>query len=102
MPPALMLLTVALFHLPASVPAERSWLLLHIGLAPTGFAVVFFVGMKRAGATVASIPALTEALTATLLAWLVFDERLGALGLIGAALLVGAMVLLTRSTRAPR
>lgn len=100
---ALMLLPVALFHLPASVPAQGLWLMLYIGLVPTGFAyVIFFAGMKHAGATVASIAALTEPLTATLLAWLMFDERLGALGLIGAALLVGAMALLTRSTRAPR
>lgn len=98
---ALMLLPFAAFNLPASVPADGLWLLLYIGLVPTGFAyVVFFAGMKRAGATVASIAALTEPLTATLLAWLLFDERLGALGLIGAALLVGAMVLLTRGSRA--
>jgi len=97
---ALMLLPVALFHIPASVASDGMWLLLYIGLVPTGFAyVIFFAGMRRTGATVASIAALSEPLTATLLAWLVFDERLGALGLIGAGLLVGAMVLLTRRPR---
>ncbi|WP_127598637.1 DMT family transporter [Nitratireductor alexandrii] len=97
---ALMLLPVALLTIPASVSTDGMWLLLYIGLVPTGFAyIVFFAGMKRAGATVASIAALTEPLTATLLAWLMFDERLGALGLLGAALLVAAMVLLTRASR---
>ena len=95
---ALLLMPVALLHIPASISTDGLWLLLYIAVVPTGFAyVVFFAGMKRAGATVASIAALTEPLTATLLAWLFFDERLGGLGLIGAALLVTAMLLLARN-----
>jgi drug/metabolite transporter (DMT)-like permease len=37
-----------------------------------------------------------EPLTAAVLAWLLFDERLGPLALVGAALLLGAVLLLAR------
>ncbi|WP_034492176.1 DMT family transporter [Afifella pfennigii] len=100
---ALMLLPFAVARMPAAIPLEGIWLLLYIGLVPTGFAyILFFAGMKRAGATVASIAALTEPLVATLLAWSLFEERLGALGLVGAALLVGAMAVLAKGSRRRR
>jgi drug/metabolite transporter, DME family len=72
-------------------------LLLYLGLVPTALAyVLFLTGMRSITATVASIATLIEPLTSTVLAWLLFDEQLGPLGVIGAALLLGAIGLLYR------
>jgi drug/metabolite transporter, DME family len=74
-----------------------SWLLLfHLGLIPTALAfVLFLAGMRHTTATVASVVTMIEPLTATLLAWLLFGERLGQGGFLGAALLIGAIMLIT-------
>jgi DME family drug/metabolite transporter len=72
-------------------------LLMHLGLIPTALAYVFFLaGMRHTRATNATIITLIEPLTATLLAWVFFGEQLGALGLLGGALLIGAILLLYR------
>ncbi len=72
-------------------------LLLYLGLVPTALAyVLFFYGMRHATATVASVITLLEPLTSTILAWVLFGERLGAMGLLGALLLLGALGLLYR------
>ena len=75
-----------------------SWgLLLYLGVVPTALAYLLFtIGMRTTVATVASLVTLIEPLTAAGLAWLLFDERLGPLALVGAALLLGAVFLLTR------
>ena len=75
-----------------------SWgLLLYLGVVPTALAYFLFtIGMRTTVATVASLVTLIEPLTAAGLAWLLFDERLGPLALVGAALLLGAVFLLTR------
>lgn len=75
-----------------------SWsLLLYLGVVPTALAYLLFtIGMRTTLATVASLVTLIEPLTAAGLAWLIFDERLGPLALVGAALLLGAVYLLTR------
>ncbi len=98
---AVMLLPFALHDIPdGSLAVEALVLLLYIGLVPTAFAyVLYFRGMKRTGATVASVAALMEPLTATLLAWALFDERLGPVGLLGGALLLIAILLLGRASR---
>ena len=77
-----------------------SWgLLLYLGVVPTALAYLLFtIGMRTTAATVASLVTLIEPLTAAGLAWLLFDERLGPLALVGAALLLGAVFLLTRHT----
>lgn len=63
-------------------------LLVYLGLIPTALAyVLFFGGMRHTTATTASIATLLEPLTSTALAWLLFGERLGSLGLLGAVLL---------------
>jgi DME family drug/metabolite transporter len=95
---ALLLLPFALVGgLALSYPALGWGLLLYLGLGPTALAfVLFIVGMRHVTATVASIVTLLEPLTATLLAWLLFGERLGPGGLAGAALLLGAIALLVR------
>lgn len=76
-------------------------LLLHLGLVPTALGyILFFAGIRSTTATVASIATLVEPLTSAFLAWLLFDERLGPSGLLGAVLLLGAMVILYGSGRA--
>jgi DME family drug/metabolite transporter len=93
---ALLLLPFALWAGLAVVYPPTSWLLLlHMGLLPTALAyVLFLAGIRHTSATVASVVTLVEPLTSTALAWLLFGERLGPLGLLGAALLLGAIGLL--------
>ncbi len=77
------------------------WLtLLYLGLVPSALGYVLFItGMRTTPATAASIVTLLEPLTATLLAWFLFGERLGAAGLAGGALLLFAIVLLSLKPR---
>jgi DME family drug/metabolite transporter len=72
------------------------WLLLgYLGLVPSALAYgLFMTGMRSTSATVASIITLVEPLTAAVLARLLFGEQLGSLGAAGAALLLGAMIVL--------
>lgn len=79
----------------------QGWaLLLHLGLVPTALAYALFLhGMRSTTATAASIVTLLEPLVSTILAWLLFGERLGPLGLLGAALLLAAFALLYRDGR---
>lgn len=98
----------ALFLLPFALSAgltlhysPAGWsLLLYLGVVPTALGyVLFFYGLRYTTATMASTVNLLEPLTSTLLAWLLFDERLGASGLLGGALLLGAMAVLLRGTK---
>ena len=74
--------------------------LVYIGLVPTALAyTLFFRGMRHTPATPASIATMLEPLTAAVLAWAVFGESLGAVGLIGAGLLLGAVFVLYRGAR---
>jgi DME family drug/metabolite transporter len=78
--------------------SPEAWtLLLYLGMVPSALAYVLFtIGMRTTVATVASLVTLIEPLTAATLAWLLFDEQLGPLALVGAGLLLGAVFLLTR------
>jgi DME family drug/metabolite transporter len=79
-------------------------LLLYLGLVPSALAYgLFLTGMRSTPATVASVLTLVEPLTATILAVVLFGERLGALGLLGGALLLGAILVLalTSGPKAP-
>lgn len=70
-------------------------LLLYLGLIPSALAYgLFLTGMRSTPATVASVLTLVEPLTATVLAVILFGERLGALGLLGGVLLLGAILVL--------
>jgi DME family drug/metabolite transporter len=70
-------------------------ILLYLGLLPTALAYwLYLQGLQRTSATSASIIALLEPLTATILAAVLFGERLAPAGWLGAALLLGAMGLL--------
>jgi DME family drug/metabolite transporter len=81
-----------------SYPVSGWVLLLYLGLVPTVLAYVLFLeGIRHTTATAASITTLLEPLTSTLLAWLFFKEQLGVFGLLGAMLLLGAIVLLFRN-----
>ena len=72
-------------------------LLLHLGLVPTALAYILFLrGLRHVPAGVASIITLLESLTSALLAWLLFGEWLSPLSLLGAFLLIAAMLLLLR------
>lgn len=95
---ALALLPALLLDGPRLAYPATGWLLLvYLGVGPTAVGYVLFTrGMRTTVATVASVVTLVEPLTAAVLAWLLFDEQLGPLALIGAGLLLGAVVLLTR------
>jgi DME family drug/metabolite transporter len=78
-------------------PVSAWGLLLYLGIIPTALAYVFFLsGMRHTTATVASTVTLVEPLTSASLAWLLFGEQLGRLGVLGAVLLLAAMLLLYR------
>lgn len=93
---ALVLLPLALATGFVAVYPARGWLLLaYLGLVPTALAYLLFVaGMRTTPATVASIATLLEPLTAAVLAAVLFGERLEPLGLLGAGLLLAALVAL--------
>jgi DME family drug/metabolite transporter len=77
--------------------AEAWGILLYLGLGPTALAyALFFTALRAVPATAVAITTLIEPLTAALLASLLFGERLGAWGVLGAALLAGAIVMLYR------
>jgi drug/metabolite transporter, DME family len=73
------------------------WLMLgYLGAVPTALAYgLFMQGMRSTPSTIASILTLFEPLTATILAWIFLGERLGPSGLLGACLLIAAILLLS-------
>jgi DME family drug/metabolite transporter len=71
--------------------------ILWLGLGSAALAYCLYIlGLPYASATAASIATLMEPLTATILAAIFFQEQLGAIGLVGAALLIAGMILLFR------
>jgi drug/metabolite transporter, DME family len=93
---ALLLLFVATFtQLVVVYPLWGWFLLLYLGCVPTGLAFALFqIGMRSLSATVVSIITMLEPLMAAVLAWIFFQEQLTSLGLLGAALLLGSMVMI--------
>jgi drug/metabolite transporter, DME family len=100
---AVLLLVCALStRLVLSYPVESWLLVLYMGCIPTALAYVMFqAGMRSTPATLTSILTLCEPLTAAVLAWLLFGERLSPLGIVGALLLLGTILLLARGEAAP-
>lgn len=94
---AVVLLVVGLVvGLVVAYPLPAWGVLLWLGLVPTALAyVLFLAGLKHTPATVASIAALAEPLTATALAAWLFGEQLGSSGALGAGLLLSALLLLS-------
>jgi DME family drug/metabolite transporter len=67
-------------------------LAVYLGLVPTALAyAAYFRGLVSAHPVLAALSALLEPLTAAVLSALLLNERLGAAGWCGAALLVGAL-----------
>ncbi len=101
---ALLLLCLSLSTKLVVTYPMQSWLImLYLGSITTALAyVLFFIGVRLIPATTASITALSEPLTAALLAWIFFGEQLGMLGLLGALLLLGIIILLARSTKSSK
>ncbi len=73
-------------------------LLAHLGISISVIAyVLLLLGLQTIPATTATIIGFLEPLTATVLAILIFNERLSATGLFGAVLLLAAMVIVWRT-----
>jgi len=80
-----------------SYPPVGWLLILYLGLVPTALAYALYLrGLRSVPATVSAIITLLEPLGSTVLAVLLLGERLTALGLLGAALLLASMALLYR------
>lgn len=85
-------------HLVLRYPVQGWLLILYMGCIPTALAYVLFqYGMRSTPATLTSILTLCEPLMAALLAWIFFKEHLDLLGMLGALLLLGTILLLARS-----
>jgi drug/metabolite transporter (DMT)-like permease len=95
---ALTVATVALgqFRPGELTPAGWWWLLCLAGISTVGAISLFFAGLKRVGPTRSSILATVEPLATVVLAFLVFGDTIGVLGLAGAALIVLAVLLVSR------
>ncbi len=73
-------------------------LLAHLGISISVIAyMLLLVGLQTTPATTATIIGFLEPLTATVLAILLFNERLSATGLFGAVLLLAAMLIVWRT-----
>lgn len=93
---AIILLPLAAY---SGLTIERAHLsvapLLYLGIVPTAAAYgLFFSGLRMVRSSVASILTLLEPLTATVLAGIIFGERLGITGVVGGALLLSAVIVL--------
>jgi drug/metabolite transporter, DME family len=94
---AAVLLTPALFWVPAPGPQLAlgwPWLLYLGAVATAGAYAMYTVGLRHVPASVAGVTTLLEPLTATILGVVLFGERLGAGGWLGALLLLTALGLL--------
>jgi len=81
-------------------PAIGWVLVLYLGIVPSTVAYLMFQkGLRHLPASTATIITLVEPLTAAVLAWIVFGERLSVVGIAGGVLLLASIVLLSR--RAP-
>ena len=70
------------------------WLLYLGAVTTAGAYAIYTIGLRDVPASAAGIASLTEPLTATLLGVVLFGERLGAIGVVGAVLLFTALALL--------
>jgi DME family drug/metabolite transporter len=78
------------------LPAAGWLLLIYLGVVPSVVGYWLFQrGLQDLPATTASIVTLLEPLIAAVLAWTIFDERLGFLGWVGGVLLMGSIVVLS-------
>jgi DME family drug/metabolite transporter len=90
------LLLPAALHQGMAVPltGEVLFTVAYLGLVPTAIAYgAYFVGLRHAHPTAAALATMLEPLTATLLAVGWYGEELTAAGVLGAALIAGALAL---------
>jgi drug/metabolite transporter, DME family len=79
-----------------------SWLL-YLGVVPSSIAYLFYQrGLRDIPATIASIVTMLEPLIAAVLAWLLFQERLGIWGWAGGALLLLSIAYLATHSLHPK
>jgi DME family drug/metabolite transporter len=77
-------------------------LMLYLGVVATGLAyAAYTTGLRSVPAAAAGVVSLLEPLTATVLGVVAFGERLGAVGIAGAVLLVSAILLLLARDEGP-
>ncbi len=78
----------------------QGWaLIVLLGIVPTAFAYVLFLrGLRTVPAATAGFLSLLEPLGAAVLAMLLFGERLGVSGIVGAVLLLGGLAALLMGT----
>lgn len=96
------LLTPAVFWIEAplrQLALGWPWLLYLGAVATAGAYAVYSMGLRWVPASVAGVATLLEPLTATLLGVLLFGERLGVAGILGALLLFSALGLLIVTKR---
>jgi len=74
--------------------AGWGWLACLAVVSTVGAVSLFFAGLDRVGPTAASILSTVEPVVTVLLAFLVFGEVLGAVQLVGGALVLGAVLVL--------
>lgn len=83
------------FAIPA-IDTQTFALLAGLGLLGAGLSfVLYFQGLKQSLATVASIVALVEPVTATLLGYAIFDQQLKGLQIVGMVLILVTVTALT-------
>lgn len=76
--------------------------LVYLGVLTMGLAyLLFYAGLRTAPGSSAAIATLLEPLTAAVLAALLLDERLGALGILGGVLILAAVAGLGRKPAVP-
>ena len=76
--------------------------LVYLGVLTMGLAyLLFYAGLRTAPGSSAAIATLLEPLTAAVLAALLLDERLGAAGVLGGALILAAVAGLGREPEVP-
>jgi len=93
----------AVFLLPAALAEPALWTavrpvwphLAYLGIVPTALAYALYIrGLQTTSATAASVCALLEPLTASVIGLVVFGESMGPQGFAGGALLLGAVAYL--------
>jgi drug/metabolite transporter (DMT)-like permease len=87
-------------HPGAVTAAGWGWLAGLAVISTVGAISLFFAGLRRVGPTSAAILATVEPLVTILLAFLAFGEMLGSVQLVGGALVLGSVVVLSARARA--
>jgi drug/metabolite transporter (DMT)-like permease len=86
---------------PPSVPAAAWPLLILVGFLASFLAIqTFYAGTRRIGAAKAALISTFEPLIIVVLAWLLLDQRLAPIQLVGAALILTGVILAQTSPRA--